>query len=645
MRIRSHIFISVFLATLLPLVALALAASYYSEYKYQRETKREIISSLDKITIEISHGLHNSRNLVLGISRGAAITSFMPVLEAAIEGKQHKNIVQLRQNINRYFEGFQTILPGEFTIRLLDINGDALIKVTRNKTSTAQYENLLGIHYVEPQIISNQFVRNLDRLPKNEVSFLSLPHHFLSGENDLEPLLLDYAVPIYNQEKRLGTLVVTLSGQQIDRILQNAIRLYKGKLIVAENNPDNKERHGLLIYDEKNNLQVSENRSAFFTLEKRLTPELFSNITDNTSGTAKQNGDLLYFSEVYPYPNRLISWIITTQIEEKVLLAPFLKNRLYIWLFAAIALLFTLIFTGFAVRKISQPICHLASQLKSFADGKFDQRADKKQSIAEIKALSESFNYMADTLIGAQDERDKAQKMVLQNNKLASIGQMAAGIGHEINNPLNNILSYSTLISRNIAKNAAEIDTKTLSSLQKDIDALRNETLRASDIIKGILNFSRQMPPQLNTFSVKTWLQKSVSLVLQTAKTRHITIKLNYNGNDTYNGDQAQLQQVIINLLLNAIQASDDNSEINIFVTVSTEHLKVTISDQGSGISEDDFSKIYDPFFSTKEEGEGSGLGLSISLGIIESHHGSLLIENNSDTNHGATASIILPID
>lgn len=658
MRIRSHIFISVFLATVLPLVALALAASYYSEYKYQREIQREIITSLDNVTIEIMHELHNSRNIVLGISRAAAIKSFMPVLASVVKGKQHENISQLRNNINNYFEGFQTILPGNFTLRLLDIHGDSLAKVTQNKTSQAQYENLLGTRYVEPQVVSNQFVQTLDKLPKNEVSFLSLPQHFFNSENDLEPLLLDYAVPLYDQEQRLGTLVFSSSGQQIDRILHNAVRLYKGKLIIAENNPDNKNRHGLLIYDEKNNLQVSQNRPAFFTLQERLSADLFSSIIDNTAGIVKQDGNLFYFSEMYPYPNRLISWVVATQIEEDILFAPFLTNRLYIWSFAAIALLFTLVFTGFAVRKISRPICRLAFQLKTFADGKFEQRADKKQSIAEINALSESFNYMADTLVNAQGERDKAQKLLLQNNKLASIGQMAAGIGHEINNPLNNILSYSTLISRNIAKNAADLETRTLSNLQNDIDALRSETLRASEIIKGILNFARQMPPQLKPFSITSWLEKSISLVQQTAKARHISINVDYtnitrNGNDTYVGDQAQLQQVIINLLLNSIQASADNTEINIRVSLSKEHLKIVIVDQGSGIKEQDFGKIYDPFFSTKEEGEGSGLGLSISLGIIESHQGTLLIENRFNentnetvpgTNQGTIATLFLPV-
>lgn len=115
MRIRSHIFISVFLATVVPLLALALAASYYSEYNYQREIKREIITSLNGVTVEISHELQNSRNLVLGISRATAVKSFIPILKSVAKDENHPSVRLLRRKINRYLEGFQTIIPGNLS--------------------------------------------------------------------------------------------------------------------------------------------------------------------------------------------------------------------------------------------------------------------------------------------------------------------------------------------------------------------------------------------------------------------------------------------------------------------------------------------------------------------------------------------------
>lgn len=629
----------------MPLLALALAASYYNEYSYQREIKREISASLNGVTTEVAHELQNSRNLVLGISRATAIKAFIPILESVAADENHPSVRLLRRKINRYLEGFQTIISGEFILRILDYRGDTLVKVTHNKTSLPQYESLHGINYVEHQISTPAIIKTLEKLPRDEVSFFALPHHALKNENNIARPLLDYVVPLYgNKDKWLGSLVVTLSGEQIDYIVNNVTRLYKGKLLITENNPDDVNRHGLLIYDEINNLHLAQSRTSTNILQQPLSTLLFDQSLQNTEGFIKQNNSLIYYSEFFPYPNRLIGWVIATQIDEKILLAPFADNRMAIWLYAAAALLFTLIMTGFAVRKISRPICNLAFQLKNFADGDYEQRANTQQTIAEIKVLSSSFNYMADTLVQTQSQRDKAQNMALQNNKLASIGQMAAGIGHEINNPLNNILSYSKLISRAIAKNAADIDTKSLSNLQHDIDSLRSETLRASEIIKGILNFARQMPPQLETFSIKEWLEKSILLVQQTAKTHHIEINLNYQGDEVFLGDKAQLQQVIINLLLNSIQASSNNATIYINVKCDKNQLEVSIQDQGCGINDENINNIYDPFFTTKEEGDGSGLGLSISLGIIESHNGSLTIKNNAENIKGTTATLILPV-
>ena len=563
LRIHSHIFILVFLATVLPLVALALGASYYSESNYQKDVQREIISSLNGLAIELNRELQHSRNLVLGISRAASLKSFMPILDSVSRNEMHPNIRISRKKVNRYFEGFQTILPGQFIMRVFDTHAETLVKVSHNKVSQAQYENLNGIHYVEHQITNNSFLKLLKSLPRNEVSFLSLPHHSLNNQPDSVLPLLDYAVPLYSKNKWLGTLVVTLSGTQIDRIVDNVPRLYKGKLFITENNPDNPGRHSLLLYDEHSNLHVAQIRPSFITLREKFTV-LMDEVINNTEGLIKMDKSLVYFTEFFPYPNRLIGWIVATNIDESVISAPFTKIRLAIWLFAATTLLITLILTGIAVRKISLPVCRLANQLKSFADGQYEQRARTDQSISEIQVLASSFNYMADTLVHEQSERGKAQNMVLQNNKLASIGQMAAGIGHEINNPLNNILSYSTLISRNISKQANKIESGFLLSLQKDIEALRNETLRASEIIKGILNFARQMPPQLTLFSVKLWLEKSISLVQQEAKSRHITINLQLAEDATIEADQAQLKQVMVNLLLNAVQSSEDNATIEI---------------------------------------------------------------------------------
>ena len=223
---------------------------------------------------------------------------------------------------------------------------------------------------------------------------------------------------------------------------------------------------------------------------------------------------------------------------------------------------------------------------------------------------------------------------MLQNAKLASIGEMAAGIGHEINNPLNNILSYAALIERDLPDNNKE--------LQQDIQGLRAEAKRAGKIIKGILNFARQVPPEYTEFDLHTWLKDTLLLTHSQAHKYNIEIILQETPNLLINGDRNQLQQVLVNLLMNAIQASNPGDAIKVSTSSDADFFNITIEDQGPGIKQENKDKIFDPFFTTKNVGEGSGLGLSISIGIMQYHNGSLTLNNNP--NGGVNATMKLPL-
>jgi two-component system NtrC family sensor kinase len=271
--------------------------------------------------------------------------------------------------------------------------------------------------------------------------------------------------------------------------------------------------------------------------------------------------------------------------------------------------------------------------MRAYASGERDQRVQSKGA-DEIRMLGESFNDMADTLNTADAEREHAQHILMQHAKLASIGQLAAGIGHEINNPLNNILTLSKFIERAAPEGNDRI--------HKDIQSLREETLRASEIVKGVLNFARQVPPAFTQFDVETWVNDTLALVRQEAFRKHISLQTHIDYTGMLHGDRSQLQQVLINLLINAIQASVEDSTVTIQVRKENESLYLAVSDSGIGIDERDMDRIFDPFFTSKDVGEGNGLGLSVSLGIVEQHDGELWLENNE--TGGVTAIVTLPL-
>jgi two-component system NtrC family sensor kinase len=642
-RIRTNIFIWLFVAIVVPLTALTLGATYYSEHTYQREVTREVTTSLNNIASNIKRELTANRNLTLGISQAPAVQAFLPVLHDLSHSELPANAAKVRRQVNHYFEGFQTILPGRFILRILDAQGNTVVKVSHNRISPAIYESLSGLRYVEEELNDPEFIKTLSQLPADEVNTLTLPHNRRYTEPGHTFLVQDLLVPLYFDADLVGALVFTTAGEEFDRLLDHATRLYSGQLLVAELNPDNLATHGMRLYDEVEDLRLSRLQADPKLLQTPYANAFLEYATDNQEGVFNAPDDLhIYYTEIFPYPNQFTIWLVASRIHSDLISAPFTRIRIGILLFATAALFISLLLTDLGARRISRPLRQLASHIKSFADGDRQQRVTTKQPTDEVRALATAFNYLTDTLQKAETERDRAQHMVLQSNKLASIGQMAAGIGHEINNPLNNILSYSKLLRRNLEQQQDNLDQASRQQLLADLQALREETLRASEIVKGILNFARQVPPQYSHFAVQPWLENTLNLVRQTAKTRLIQLQLLNSYAGELEGDRGQLQQALVNLLLNAIQASPNNSTVRLHAHREDEQLIIKVSDEGTGISENTLDNIFDPFFTTKPEGEGSGLGLSISLGIVERHLGQLAITNNP--HGGITATITLPL-
>jgi two-component system, NtrC family, sensor kinase len=423
-------------------------------------------------------------------------------------------------------------------------------------------------------------------------------------------------------------------------LLQVLPRSHNYKIEIVELNETNAARNGLILYSDAQNIVFNQLHINSPRLWQQMEQVLWNKIEHDKKGSfyLDDRSHLYYYQEFYPYNNQQVSWVVMLQLDEDELNAPFNRIRIGLLVFAALALLISLALADLGARYIANPIAKFSAALKRFADGekssefRFNQ---PKQAAEELKQLEQSFKYLVKTLKESEGQRDQAQNMMLQQAKLASIGEMAAGIGHEINNPLNNILSYATLIERDLPAGDEQ--------LRKDIDGLREETMRAGRIVKGILNFARQVPPEYNLFDIQQWLQDTIDLVDPEARKRQVTMKLLAIPKLEMYGDRNQLQQVMVNLLMNAIQVSEPQDVVEIYGQRAGANLvRIIVSDQGKGIDESIKVKVFDPFFTTKAVGEGSGLGLSISLGIIQFHNGRLELENNR--KGGVDAIITLPL-
>ncbi len=227
-------------------------------------------------------------------------------------------------------------------------------------------------------------------------------------------------------------------------------------------------------------------------------------------------------------------------------------------------------------------------------------------------------------------EKKKLEMQILQSDKLASIGNLVTGIAHEINNPLTSISLHTQILSKKTW------DENTSSRL-KIID---NEANRAARIVKGLLEFAHQSEPKLSSVNINSEIEKVLEILHP--KLNGIRVTTILKPLPPIMADNEQIQQVIMNILMNSVQAITTNGEIMIKTTTERDTIEISITDNGCGIPQDNIGKIFDPFFTTKNPGEGTGLGLSICYGIIKNHNGS--IDMKSEVGKGTSFTIKLPI-
>jgi nitrogen-specific signal transduction histidine kinase len=265
----------------------------------------------------------------------------------------------------------------------------------------------------------------------------------------------------------------------------------------------------------------------------------------------------------------------------------------------------------------------------------------REYAVAIAKDLAEKemcLPYLIDKLGKAYNELNETQGQLRTAEKLASIGQLAAGVAHEINNPLGSILIYSSMLKNTITKATADEQSK------EDLELIIEEAKRCKSIVSNLLNFARQGKLNITTVNFSRLLNSVIKLVRKNPDYADVNIKVETDGKgNQIEADEDQLKQVLLNLVNNAGEAMSESSDKVINVKLSSEENNVIaeITDSGCGIPQENYGKIFTPFFTTKKIGKGTGLGLAISYGIIKMHRGDISFK--SEIGKGTTFKLKLP--
>jgi two-component system NtrC family sensor kinase len=273
-----------------------------------------------------------------------------------------------------------------------------------------------------------------------------------------------------------------------------------------------------------------------------------------------------------------------------------------------------------------------------------------------MKMVASAFNDMLDNLQKANtelqnwshqleykvrkksEELGQAQNELINIEKIASLGRLSLSVAHEINNPLSGILVYSKLIQKQLNNNT--IDETKREQILKHLRFIENESKRCGDIVKGLLDFSRKDQNNFERRHLNEILHETFDLMAHTMKVANISFLSDLSArNDLIFCSPNQIKQVCVALLVNSMEAISEKGEIVITTSNPDEgHIRMDITDNGTGISPEDLPHIFEPFFSTKEKANGTGLGLAIVHGIVKNHHGTINVK--SERGSGTTVSI-----
>lgn len=504
---------------------------------------------------------------------------------------------------------------------------DPVVKACIEKKSPQASTELMSIHAIIKE--------NPGLQERITLKIIKTPLSFEYKESELtEGMVMRAAYPIMDKQKNLvgalvGGVLINQDNTIVDKIKETVYKdeIYKDRPMGVATI----FQGGVRI---STNVMTKDNKRAIGTT---LSREVYDRVIvegKDWVGRAFVVNDwyITTYTPIYNMNRDLVGILYTGILEAKY---TDIKWRT-IWINLGITTLGMIIafFISFRLgNTIITRIRMLKEATEAIAAGNLDYKLSPDR-ISGFDMLDEAFNYMSKSLKDRDERLHKAHDQLARTEKLTALGEMAAGVAHEINNPLGGILLYSNLVLEDIPE-----DSPARENMQKII----YQTNRCKEIVQSLLDFARTPTGDMLPLQLNNVIKTALKLVKDQAMFHGIEIETALADNlPEVIGDRSRLEEVFLNLFINAADAMKGRGLLSITTVTGANHsIRILISDTGKGIDEEHLSHIFEPFFTTKEPGKGTGLGLSIAYGVIKKHNG--VIDAESEPGKGTTFIISLP--
>jgi len=604
---------------------------------------------LNEANTRISLDLNAAREIYLsrikGIKVALNITSVGPVFRTALEKHDVQTLVN---RLNVVAQQMELDFMG-----IVSKDEKALCRIGPNSIPRGSYpENAIANLVIQKQvavsgtvILSNQFLfsENPEIAERARIKLLPTKRATPRPESEeFSGMALAAAVPIFDAGSFHGVLyggVLLNRNQEIvdrvrDTVFQNEI--YKGRSIGTAT---------IFLKDIRistNVLNPDGNRAIGTVASEEVTKHV---LTEGNKWTDRafvvNDWYITAYEPIEDIFGQRVGMLYVGVLEAKY--ADVRWKALSLFILITVAGMVLALGLGYIIaNKMSRPVQQLIEASNQVSQGNLSPEIGPI-SKSEIGVLQKTFKEMLTSI----QERDKRQRVeseikLLQSEKQASVGKLAGGVAHEINNPLTGIVTFTHMLLR---RNDIPEEVRT------DLETVAQETERVRKIVKGLLDFSRQTELDREPTDVNRLVRQAMTLVENQALIKGVNLTFEPgDGLSMVTLDRNQMQSVLLNIIINALDATDPGGSITITtnIGISTSKpgqkgIEILCTDTGCGIPPENLNRLFDPFFTTKEVGHGTGLGLSVSYGIVERHGGTIWVQ--SKVGKGSTFKVWLPTE